>query len=176
MNLNLHQNESEPETYPAVEGVTGDALAVAWQRIEAYIKKRYAPRQVEWLVQGETGGVWYPPLGPVVSIQGEIVDGAVPFTPMPWGPGFRLPQGVVKLTATVGAGPVPTAVSNALRRLANYYAAVLDVPEGVRSYSLNVGDMSESISVQSGRMARAMQESGAADLLRPYRSQTSWLS
>ena len=176
MNLILSQIESQPEAYPAVEGVSGDALAMAWQRVEHYTKQRFASRAVVWTVQGDTSRVWYAPLGPIISIEGEIIDGGVPFTPTPCGIGWWLPNGPVSLMAIVGAGPVPAAVSTAVRRLANYYDADVPIPGGVRSYSLNVGDMSESMTVVAGRFAKAMQESGAADLLRPYRSSNTWLS
>lgn len=176
MNLTLRQIEGVPASYPAVEGVTGDDLAVAWQRVEHYIKLRYSAREVVWIVQGDTGSVWYPPLGPVTAIEGEIMDGAVVFTPTPCGIGWRLPNCLVKLTATVGDSTVPPVVKAAVKRLAAYYAAEVSAPGGARSYSLSVGDMSESVTLSPERMAKALQESGAADLLRAYRSQTAWLS
>ncbi|WP_022684591.1 hypothetical protein [Sphingobium bisphenolivorans] len=176
MNLNLRQTEGAPEAYPEVEGVTGDDLAVAWMRVEHYTKVRFTAREVEWIVQGETGCVWYPPLGPVLSIEGEIMESGVTFSPTPCSIGYHLPNGVVKLTASVGAGPVPQIVTIAVKRLAAYFAAEVSAPAGVRSHSLSVGDMSESTSFSPDRIARAMQESGAADLLRAYRSATPWLS
>lgn len=170
MNLILQQTESLPAAYPAVEGFTGDALAVAWMRVEQYTKVRFTEREVTWIVQGDTDSVWYPPIGPVVSITGVIMDSGLAFTLTPCGPGYYLPNGVVKLTATVGAGPVPPIVTMAVRRLASYYAAEVSAPAGVKSYSLSVGDMSESMSTTPDRLARALQDSGAADLLRGYRS------
>ena len=176
MNLNLQQIEGLPESYPEVGGgiVSADA-AVAWQRVERYIKVRFMPREIVWMVQGDTEQVWFPPVGPVTAIAGEFADGAMPFTLMPCGTGYRLPNALVKLTATVGAGPIPLSVTNAVSRLAHYCAADVPVPGGVRSYSLNVGDMSESMTLAPDRLAKAMQDSGAADLLRSYRSPTPWL-
>jgi hypothetical protein len=176
MNLTLQQIEGLPASYPEVGGgIASDDAAVAWQRVERYIKVRFMPREIVWIVQGDTGEVWYPPVGPVTAIAGEFADGAMPFTLTPCGTGYRLPCGLVKLTATVGAGPIPLGVTNAVSRLAHFYAADMPVTGGVRSYSLSVGDMSESITLSPDRLAKAMQNSGAADLLRGYRSPTPWL-
>lgn len=176
MNLNLQQIEAIPETYPAVDGVTGDALAVAWQRIEQYIKVRFSEREIVWIVQGDTSRVWYPPIGPVTDIDGEIIDGEIAFDLTACGTGYWLPNGLVKLTATVGAGPVPPIVAMAVKRLAAFYSAEIAAPGGVRSYSLSVGDMSESMVLPPDRLAKALQDSGAADLLRGYRKATPWPS
>ncbi len=69
----------------------------------------------------------------------------------------------------MGGGDVPAAVKEAYRRLAEYLA---DEPDrsGVSSYSANLGGaIEESYQRNSAWVARAMDLSGAADLLRPYK-------
>lgn len=166
----LSQLEGTPETWPAIEGLTGDALATAWQRIEHYTAWRFAARSVVWRVDS-SGGEWVAPLRPVSALSAAIWTGeafeAVTLAPAPGG--WRIPCGRYELTGTVGAGPVPEAVETAVARLAAYLAAEADGPAGVRSYSANVGQLSESWTRDAAHMGRAMQNSGAADLLRPYR-------
>lgn len=77
--------------------------------------------------------------------------------------------GPYRFTATVGGGDVPAAVSEAFRRLAEYLA---DDPErsGASSYSVNMGGaIEESFNRNPAWIARALDLSGAADLLRPYK-------
>jgi hypothetical protein len=65
---------------------------------------------------------------------------------------------------------VPAAVDEAVKRLADYLSAESLAPSGARSYSINIDQaVSESVSMMPNHMARALQNSGAADLLRPYR-------
>ena len=65
----------------------------------------------------------------------------------------------------------PAAVSEAFRRLAEYMADDTD-RAGVSSYSVNMGGaIQESYQRSAAHAARALQNSGAADLLRPYRRQ-----
>jgi len=68
----------------------------------------------------------------------------------------------------VGGGDVPAAVSEAFRRLAEYLASAT-APTGVTSQTVTVGQLSEAVTLTPSHMARAIQLSGAADLLRPYR-------
>ncbi|MCU0198544.1 hypothetical protein, partial [Mycobacterium tuberculosis] len=51
-------------------GVTGDALAAAWQRVEAYIDHRFAARAVQFIVEGS--GEWYSPLSPATFTKAEV--------------------------------------------------------------------------------------------------------
>jgi len=166
----LSQNEATPASWPAVEGVTGAELATAWQRIEHYTAHRWAERQVIWTVRGP--GEWQPPLKPVVSLTAEIWDGsayvAATLDPAPLGHELTL-EGPYKVTATVGAGPVPEPVTAAVQRLAAYLAAEDAAPGGARSYSADAGQLSESITRDPAHLGRALQNSGAADLLRAYR-------
>ncbi len=69
----------------------------------------------------------------------------------------------------MGGGEVPAAVSEAFRRLAEYLADATD-RAGVSSYSVNMGGaIEESYQRNPAWVARAMELSGAADLLRPYK-------
>lgn len=100
------------------------------------------------------------------------VDGAWAAISLEAGPlGLRLPyDGTYRLTAQVGAGPVPAGVSEAFKRLAEYMAEDTG-RAGVSNRSLRVGTaMEESYQRNPAWMARAIVNSGAADLLRPYRS------
>mgnify|MGYP007127352745 FL=1 len=166
----LAKFETPPEEYPAITGLTGDELATAWQRIEAYTAYRFSPRLVTWLLDS-SGGEWMVPLRPATGVTAGIWTGegyeTVTLATAPGG--WRIPCGRFEISATVGGGPVPAAVATAVRRLADYLAEESPLPAGLRSYSANVGQLSETVSGDPARLARALQNSGAADLLRPYR-------
>lgn len=175
----LKEDETTPESYPATpSGLSSSAAALdtdmIWQRIEAYTRTRYTAREIVWTVEGSEGGHWTPPLSPVAShIAEKWEGGAWVSTALPDGPvGLCLPSdGVFKVTAQVGAGNPPAAVSEAFRRLAEYMADDTD-RAGVSSYSVNMGGaIQESYTRTASHAARALQNSGAADLLRPYRRQ-----
>jgi len=172
----MKQDEGVPATYPdAPAGLSAKAAALdgaaIWQRIEAYTARRWTPRAVIWIVEG--CGSWQPPLGPVVEVAAEIWDGATwqaeTPDPDPCG-GLRFTRdGPHRVTATIGAGPVPAAVSEAFRRLAEYAA---DEPKkaGYTRRSINLGgDLQEDVEMPANWAARAIINSGAGDLLRPYR-------
>lgn len=171
----LKQTEAKPVAYPplpsglsaAAGALDSDAL---WQRIEGWCAHRWSARDVVWTVRGP--GEFIPPLGPVASVSAEIWDGAAWIAAsVPAGPvGYALAlEGPYRLSATVGAGPVPAAVTEAFRRLAEYLAETDERPGAVRySASLN-NDIEESFERYPTWQARALQYSGAADLLRPYR-------
>lgn len=164
------QIEAAPALWPAVSGVTGDALAVAWQRVEHFIAWRFAARVVTWRVDSD-GADWQPPLRPVSAVTAKLWTGAAFETvTLDLAPdGWAMPCGQYEVTATVGAGPVPPAVAAAVQRLAAYMAAGSTLPAGARSYSANVGQLSETITADPAAAARALQNSGAADLLRNFR-------
>lgn len=167
----LSQQEAEPEAYPVIGGVVSPAVeAAAWQRIEHYTAVRFVERAVVWTVRGP--GDWLPPLRPVADLSAEIWDGAewlaTTLDPAPLGYSLAR-EGPYRITATVGAGPVPDAVNLAAERLAAYLATENPAPVGARSYSAEVGQLSESITFEAGHAGRALINSGAADLLRPYR-------
>ena len=112
-----------PELRPPC--VTDDALAFAWARVESYMAHRFAPRAVVWTVDGP--GHWLPTLTPATVEAVEVWDGAAwsptLALPSPYG-GHELPgDGPYRVTATVGAGPVPVPVAKAVGRLVNYLSA-----------------------------------------------------
>ncbi|TQE95020.1 MAG: hypothetical protein FKY71_17400 [Spiribacter salinus] len=91
----------------------------------------------------------------------------------PAGPGMGHDEGAAekRLDAIIveGGGDVPAAVSEAFRRLAEYLTDATD-RAGVSSYSVNMGGaIEESYQRNPAWVARAMELSGAADLLRPYK-------
>jgi len=170
----LYQTETIPDAYPEYTGLSVAAAALdagfLWQRIEAYTARRWTTRNVTWLVRGP--GDWVPPLSPAAIVQGYIWNGAdwaeTTLAPAPLG--FDLQDGRFKIDCIVGAdNTAPAAVLEAFRRLAEYVAAETAGVPGASSYSIDMGQLSESITRHPAFMARALDNSGAADLLRPYR-------
>jgi hypothetical protein len=167
--------EAIPDTYPdAPDGLSTAAAALApaliWQRIESYIAWRWTSRTVTWIADGP--GEWTPPLTPATVSTVEIWAGTdwADVTPdaSPLG-GYWLPGcGPYRFTGTVGSGDVPAAVSEAYRRLAEYFAAKAG-RQGATSESVAAGSINLSVRRSASWMAEAIQNSGAGDLLRPYR-------
>lgn len=150
------------------------AAAFVWQRLESYVAWRWTPRTVVWIVEGP--GAWSPPLAPAVISTIEVWSSAdewetATLSPSPLG-GYYLPHtGPWRFTATVGAGvEPPAAVVEAFRRLAVYWDdAGRENISGARSQTEKIGDLVEEWSRSPVWIARAMSDSGAADLLRSYR-------
>lgn len=182
----LHVDESNPAAYPAAPADLSPQAAaldpaLIWQRIEAFIRYRWAERSVVWIVTGSAytsgrGTPWQPPLTPATVTTMEVWDrGAeewqaaaqVPKAPV----GYLLARNCTyRVTATVGSTDTPpAAVLEAYRRLAEYMAAELSAPVGAKSYSVSIGQISERISLDRDHVAASIHKSGAADLLRPYR-------
>ncbi|BBC73361.1 conserved hypothetical protein [Altererythrobacter sp. B11] len=170
----ITQFEGEPESYPPVEGVTGDVLATCWQRIEHFISRRWGVRSVVWTLTS-CGGEWQPPLGPILPASTDAfrwADGEWQAIELERGPfGLLLPPGHIQIDASVGTVSLtlPASVEKAVERLASYLEAESAVPAGARSYRATVGQLSESVSADPAQAAKALQNSGAGDLLRPYR-------
>lgn len=168
--------EETPAAWPeAPEGLPVPALwPVAWQRVEAYVAWRWAPRAARWIAEGP--GVWRPTLRPADITLTEVWSGGewlpIDLDPEPGG-GFILPSdGAFRFTGTAGAGvaSVPEAVTEAVRRLAHYLAGgTPDNKPGATSERMQVGDVVFSHERDAAWMAKALQNSGAADLLRIYR-------
>lgn len=188
----IKQVEGVPAEWPLVPfGFLSDSeLDLAWQRIESYIAHRWTPREVVWTVEG--AGEWAPPLAPVVDLSAEQWDGvawgAVDLAPGPYG--YCLPcDGPYRLTATVGGGDLPAIVAEAHTRLARYVSAISRTPAdrmamrkvAKNSYedrpyrqtpaqdAIRLDDTDGSVEFATNWPARALQLSGAADLLRAYR-------
>lgn len=171
----IRQDEGVPAEYPdAPTNLSAAAAALdpamIWQRIEAYIAHRWTPRDVSWVVEG--CGEWHPPLTPVTVATLDIWRSeaweTVTLSPSPLG-GYCLPGGgPYRISGTVGDGEVPAAVLEAFRRLAEYMAAKPG-KAGASSESISSGSISLSTRRSPDWMAQAMSNSGAGDLLRPYR-------
>ena len=174
----IHATEEVSAYPPAPDGLSDAALALdadmIWQRIEQWVAHRWSERTATWLVHGP--GEWVPPLTPATITDVEVwrheVSGAgyvaATAPPSPFG-GLEFSEpGPWRITAIVGAAPVPPAAQEAFRRLAEYSAAEAGVV-AASQVSRTEGDLTESYSRNAAWMAKAMQNSGAADLLRPYR-------
>jgi len=171
----IRQDEDMPAEYPEVPDNLSTAaqaldLDLIWQRIEAYVAHRWTARNVTWIVEGR--GEWCPPLTPATIATVEIWQAdtwqAATVPPSPLG-GYVLPgHGPYRLKGTAGSGDVPAVVMEAFRRLAEYMAAKPGKP-GARSESIGAGSISLSHTRSPAWMAEAIKNSGAGDLLRPYR-------
>lgn len=178
----LSQKEGIPAAYPTITGLSDKAMELdqraIWQRIEAYIAYRWRAREVVWLLEGAEGDNFALPLTPIISLTAEKWENPawVSVTLSDGSLGYCLTSdGTYRITAQVGGtGSVPAAVAEAFRRLAEYSVEIgergilSDVP-GATSYSANLDTIQESFSRQATWAARAIQNSGAGDLLRPYR-------
>lgn len=166
MATTLRQTEPIPASYPMLAPTV---LNHVWERIESYISWRFSSRTVIWIVEG--CGEWFPPLSPTTLTTFERWDGTawVTWTPVLSPRGYELGDGTYRFTGTVGANiNVPAAVSTACQRLAAYMAASAG-EAGARSVQESDGRLSRTVERSESWTARAMQNSGAADLLRPYR-------
>lgn len=174
MGVTIKQIEAKPATYPAIdcppEVIRGAPDAVelnlnhVWERIEAYIAYRWTTRLVTWHVEGP--GAWQPPLAPAVINTVEIWDAGgwaetVEYGPSPCGGLFFPGAGPYRVIAVVGAnaGALPASVMEAARRMLAYTAS--ELPRFLR--------LSRANGAVSFWQGQALQASGAADLLRPYR-------
>ncbi|WP_375229898.1 hypothetical protein [Roseobacter sp. S98] len=179
----LQEDEATPASYPTVpsglsEKAAGLDAGAIWARIESYTAHRFTERQVIWIIEGFEGQGWKPPLKPILSHTAEKwEDGAWMVDNLRDGPlGLFLTScGHFRITAQVGGGDLPAPVSEAYRRLAEYSVEI--AKDGMMSghashhaHSVNIGgEIQESYDRSRMWAARALELSGAADLLRPYR-------
>lgn len=176
MAVTVRQAESAPASYPdAPDGLSTAAAALdadmVWQRIESYIAQRYSERDIEWIVEGP--GEWVPPLKPATITKVEIWSSAevyedVTANASPLGGYWLAGSGPYRFTGTVGGGDVPASVAAAWSRLAEYMAAKPGTP-GATSERTRAGSVEVEKSRSESWMAKALQNSGAADLLRTFR-------
>lgn len=171
----IRQTESIPDAYPDISDLTLSTAAAAldtgliWQRLESYIARRWTSRAIEWIAEG--CGEWLPPLKPATIATVEVWQAdawqTVTLSPSPLG-GYVLPGGTYRFTGTVGSGEAPAAVLEAFRRLAEYTAGKPG-KQGATSESVTAGSVSISTRRSASWIAEAISNSGAGDLLRPYR-------
>lgn len=136
---------------------------VIWDRLESWCNYRWSETVMEFVVDPPCEIDWVPPYAPFVV---DLVNGEAA-TPDALGSVKLAEKSTVR--ATIG-GAVPSAtVLAAYQRLAEYMAATDAAPKGTSRYSISIGDVSESYSRRSDHMGHAMQNSGAADLLRKFR-------
>lgn len=174
----IKQTESVPFYPDAPSGLSCKAAELdanmIWARIEAYIAHRFSVRSVEWLVEGAAGDQLEVPLGPLVSFTAErFVHGDwsdVELLPAPFG--VYLPSdGSFRINARIGSDDVPPLAAEAFRRLAEYLAGgrkTVNEP-GASNFGFKVDQLEWSVQRNPAWVAKAMQNSGAADLLRAYR-------
>lgn len=140
--------------------------AALWARIFHYIRWRCPARAVTWTIEGE--GAFDPPLKPVSLVSSLEVWRGDAWEPLPvkQAPvGILLPgPGIYRVTATVGDATVPDAIQTAYDRLSGY---MLELNTEPGATSISDGDYSVTRSANAA--GRALQYSGAADLLRAYR-------
>jgi hypothetical protein len=174
--VTLKQTEDLPTSYPTVTGLSTEADALdkdaLWQRLEAYCAYRWTPRTVVWVAEG--CGDWKAPLAPAeVSLcerwNGQEYETVTPDA-SPYGGYVFHHHGPHRITATVGDGVTcPAAVLEAFRRFAEYSAEINAEDSAAAYRAVSEGSLSETVRRNVGWTARALINSGAADLLRPYR-------
>ncbi|WP_376695362.1 hypothetical protein [Wenzhouxiangella sp. EGI_FJ10305] len=171
----IKQDEGTPTSYPTISGLSTAAQALnqdaLWKRIEDWIAYRYGERQVIWTVIGP--GNFIPPLTPYTIDTSEKWDGeqyeSVTLDDAPLG--YDLDDYTYRITATVGTtDDPPEAVVEAFTRLAEYLADDAQLYKTVNNQSVKFGSGLEYTADRPTLwQARALQYSGAADMLRDYR-------
>ena len=172
----LKVSEGQPEQRVVDADYAGDdaapgTVAALWQRIEGYIAHRWQPRPVTWVLCGS--GDWTPPLTPATIDTIEYWSGGdwhtVVQNPTPLG--YEFDAGTYRITATVGEdSDPPAAVLEAFNRLAGYLEDEITLVNSATRETVNYGNgLSVSRDRPAAWVAQALQHSGAADLLRPYR-------
>jgi hypothetical protein len=174
MSTTLSETEAAPASWPTltVDGLDAAGAAAVWRRIEAFTAWRFTARTQVCIAEGP--GCWRPRLRPfTVTLTEAWGDGwaEVTLAPEPLG-GVMLPgAGPYRVTATIGSGvTVPEDVAEAARRLGAYQVQLAaSDPAQVRE-EIAVGELRLGNERAVAWAARALQLSGAADLLRPYRN------
>jgi hypothetical protein len=176
MAVTLQQTESLPASYPTVTGLSSEADALdkdaLWQRLEGFCAYRWTVRTVVWVVEG--CGDWKPPLAPAeVSLcerwNGQDYETVTPDS-SPYGGYVFHHHGPHRITATVGDDVTcPAAVLEAFKRFAEYSAEINGADCTTAYQAASVGGVSITTRRDTGWAGNALINSGAADLLRPYR-------
>ena len=177
MAITVSEIEGAPAAWPVVTAYARAATldpyepdvsnAAVWQRIEAWVSTRWTARNVVYLAEGP--GDWKSRLYPFTPTKTEVWAGTgwidAVLAPTPFGDLYLAQDHAYRITGTVGDDSTPPdVVQEAWRRLHSYMvgnaSATLD---GLARHS------SDTHEAPRGFGAKAMQLSGAADLLRPYR-------
>ena len=178
MTLIVRVDEGEPDNRPIISGLSTAAAALdqsaLWKRIELHTVHRYGVRNVLFTVSG--AGEFIAPIGPVALVNSvsRWVDGAWSSTTLDPTPlGLECLEYTYLVDCDIGAlytDDVPADVVLAFQRLAEYLAEESTAPAGARSYEVSIGGaIDEKIDRNPNYVARALLNSGAADLLRSYR-------
>lgn len=175
--------EGTPETRPTIAlpfsyfELSAAGREAVWQRIEAWVSYRWGARSCTFIVETGTRRTWRPPLHPftVETVEAWTGEAWEPVTLAPdYSGGVTLGYATAyRFTGVLGTDDAPPAdVVEAYRRLADYFVAV-------RIHSPMIGSARHEQHAANGASvaieraptwtARAMQQSGAADLLRNYR-------
>jgi len=177
MAVTLKVEESLPTAFPTIAGTIAEPhdgfFNAVWQRLESWIAHRWGERTTVFTVEGP--GAWTPPLSPtlitVAEVWAEALDWqSVSLSPTPYG-GYDFEEvGPYRFTATVGATDAPPpAVAEAFRRLAGYMETASSNGAGALVKSEEIEEIGRVEYGSPNASARALQYSGAADLLRPWR-------
>ena len=175
----LSETEGEPATWPTPAawlnepGFVGNdferavPFPVVWQRIEAWITRRWPARSVIYVAEGP--GWWQPRLEPFTATTTELWRAnaweACTLDPSPMG-GLELPgEGLYRVTGTAGDdGDIPDDVHEAFARLYQYFRGI-----GQSAWTETAIYRTGEAQAVASWAAKAIHLSGAADLLRPYR-------
>lgn len=170
--VTLRKTEGMPDAWPEVVVSTAAEpyVTAAWVRIESYIAHRWAPRAVEFIAEGP--GCWTPALTPFALETIERWDGASwaetepALSPM----GYELGDGTYRISGVAGDSDadVPALAIEAVKRLAEFMATPPGRP-GASSEAVTAGSVTISTTRSPSWMAKAIDNSGAADLLRNFR-------
>jgi lambda repressor-like predicted transcriptional regulator len=172
MTATLRIVEGAPDYSKWPIAAAGPDPAMVWARIDGWCTRRWHPRTIELIAEGP--GEYVAPLQPVDVATTEVWSAAGEWDPIDLGfspIGVWLPAtGPYRLYGTAGSTEQPPAeVFEAVRRLGVYMAEQAGKP-GASSESITLDDaFSRTYHRASEWLARAMVNSGAADLLRPYR-------
>ena len=147
-----------------------------WKRIEAWVAYRWGARSCIFIVQSGTRRAWRPPLHPftVETVEAWVGDAweAVSLAPDFAGGVVLEYADAYRFTGILGTDDTPPAdVVEAYRRLAEHFVAIRVHSPMLGSSKHEQHDGGRSIAIERAPTwtAKAMQNSGAADLLRNYR-------
>ena len=178
--MSVHEGSpaSWPYIFPELDADWQVYSDSAWARIESYIAFRWPVRSCVFIVEGP--GKWIAPLQPFRATITEVWldQDWVPMTLAPNALGGFVLDGVgpYRIIGELGSGvEPPPIIRKAVLRLAEYFKAVGEM--GVEDRAANAVTMSVgALGIERQRsttwVAKALQQSGAADLLRPFRRAT----